>query len=196
MRILNKLNVEEAKEEEKKPDLTLDSLQTDDFRVSPKDFIKLRQSLRRHEIFTEGKAAPSMTSTTLNSATENKFRSLTTDEIKSEYYQIVKSRQLKGYAKIQTNMGPLNFEIYAGLATKASENFMELLENGYYHHTKFHRLIPGFMAQGGDPEGSGKGGDSYFGGTFADEFSDKLSHNSRGILSMANSGPNSNRSQL
>lgn len=185
------------KEEDKK---TLDEKMKDaaknEFRISPKEFVKIRQNQKHHGVMTEGKAAPSMTSTSLNAVTENKLRGLTLDEIRNEYHQLVKSRQLKGYAKIQTNIGPLNFEIYANLAPKASENFLELLENGYYNGTKFHRLIPNFMIQGGDPEGNGLGGDSYFGGPFSDEFSDKLSHNSRGILAMANSGPNTNKSQF
>jgi peptidyl-prolyl cis-trans isomerase-like protein 2 len=194
-RILSQLKPEEKKEEEKKV-VTHEQIQKDDFRVAPKEFIKLRRETKRHNVFTEGKTAPSATSTALSLNTDNKYRALTLDEIQTEYYQIVKSRQLKGYAKIQTNLGPLNFEVYSHLAPKAAENFLELLENGYYHHTRFHRLIPGFMVQGGDPEGSGRGGDSYLGGTFADEFTDKLTHDSRGLLSMANSGPNTNRSQL
>lgn len=81
---------------------------------------------------------------------------------------------------------------------KTAENFLELCESGYYTKTKFHRLIPGFMIQGGDPEGSGKGGKSYFSeqSKFEDEFHPKLMHNERGVLSMANAGPNSNGSQF
>lgn len=193
---MDKLKPEETKEERKAEVTSKAELQKRDFRMPPKEFVRLRKETRRHNVFTEGKVAPSATSTALSSATDNKYRALTLDEIQLEYYQIVKSRQLKGYAKIQTNIGPLNFEIYCHLAPKASENFLELLENGYYHHTKFHRLVPGFMVQGGDPEGTGKGGDSYFGGQFSDEFTDKLRHSERGLLCMANAGPNTNRSQL
>ena len=195
-RILEKLKSEIVEEEKKAPKPSINEAQKKDFRLSPKEFLELRKTTKTHNVFTEGKAAPSATSTALNLITENKYRSLTNDEVLIEYYNIVKSRQLKGYAKIQTNFGPLNFEIYSHLAPRAAENFLELLENGYYHHTKFHRLIPGFMIQGGDPEGTGMGGDSYFGGKFADEFTDKVKHTGRGILSMANSGPDANRSQL
>ena len=195
-RIISQLKSEEEKEEEKKDVITQEQMQKNDFRISPKDFIKLRKETRRHNVFTEGKTAPSATSTAFKPNTDNKYRALTLTEIQTEYYQIVKSRQLKGYAKIQTNLGPLNFEIYSHLVPKAAENFLELLENKYYHHTRFHRLIAGFMVQGGDPEGNGRGGDSYLGGPFADEFTDKLTHDSRGLLSMANSGPDTNRSQL
>jgi len=81
---------------------------------------------------------------------------------------------------------------------KTAENFLELCESGYYTNTKFHRLIPGFMIQGGDPESTGKGGKAYFTGQpkFEDEFHPKLSHDQRGVLAMANSGPNSNGSQF
>ena len=146
-RILNKLKPEEEEkaEENKGNAFSNEELEKKEYRISPKDFIKMRQTSNNHEIFTEGKAAPSMTSTSLNLVTENKFRSLTDDEVRTEYYQLVKSRQSKGYVKIQTNYGNLNIEVYAHIAPRTSENFLELFENGYYHNTKFHRLIPGFM---------------------------------------------------
>ena len=90
--------------------------------------------------------------------------------------------------------------IHADRVTKTAENFLELCESKYYEGTKFHRLIPGFMVQGGDPEGTGKGGKPYFdaselkNGAFADEFHPKLVHTARGKFSMANSGPHTNKS--
>ncbi len=145
-RILSKLkSVEEDKGKDDSAPPTYEAMEKADFRITPKDFVKWRQSQKHHEIFTEGKAAPSMTSTTLDATTENKLRGLGADEVRNEYYQLVKSRQLKAYAKLQTSYGSLNVEIYANLAPKTAENFLELLENGYYRNTKFHRLIPGFM---------------------------------------------------
>lgn len=69
-------------------------------------------------------------------------------------------------------------------------------ESGYYNNTSFHRLVKNFCLQGGDPTGTGSGGESIFGGEFEDEFHPKLTHCKTGILSMANSGPNTNRSQF
>ena len=98
---------------------------------------------------------------------------------------------------ILTNQGPIAVEIECHRVPKTGENFLELCEKGYYKGVKFHRLIKNFMIQGGDPDGTGKGGKSYFKGEkFADEFHPGLPHMGRGILSMANSGPNTNGSQL
>ncbi|ERN19499.1 hypothetical protein AMTR_s00069p00204060 [Amborella trichopoda] len=76
------------------------------------------------------------------------------------------------------------------------QNFLALCASGYYDGTIFHRNIKGFMIQGGDPTGTGKGGTSIWGGKFNDEIRDPLKHNARGVLSMANSGPNTNGSQF
>ncbi len=73
---------------------------------------------------------------------------------------------------------------------------MALAASNYYDNTLFHRNIKGFMIQGGDPTGTGKGGESIWGGTFLDEFHPDLQHNKKGILSMANNGPNTNGSQF
>jgi len=98
---------------------------------------------------------------------------------------------------IVTNMGTMHFDLYCHLAPKTCENFVELCEKKYFKDTVFHRLIKGFMVQGGDPTATGRGGTSYFGSTFEDEFSDKmLTHSTRGMLSMANSGRDTNGSQF
>lgn len=81
-------------------------------------------------------------------------------------------------------------------APRTSWNFVTLCEKGYYNDTKFHRLVPGFVLQGGDPTGTGAGGVSAWGKSFKDEFDSRLLHDSRGILSMANSGANTNNSQF
>ena len=103
---------------------------------------------------------------------------------------------MKGYIQITTNLGSMNFLIHCDLTPLTSENFMQLAESGYFNNTQFHRLVKNFCLQGGDPTGTGSGGESIFGSEFADEFNPKLTHHKTGILSMANCGPNSNRSQF
>ncbi|KAL3159109.1 hypothetical protein ABBQ32_011106 [Trebouxia sp. C0010 RCD-2024] len=100
---------------------------------------------------------------------------------------------------LNTNLGSLKLELYCEQAPKAAENFLALCASGYYDGTLFHRNIKGFMIQGGDPTGTGKGGKSIFpspNGKFPDEITDTLKHTKRGIVSMANSGPNTNGSQF
>ncbi|WP_246945771.1 peptidylprolyl isomerase [Bacillus pinisoli] len=94
-----------------------------------------------------------------------------------------------------TSMGTITIELYPDIAPKAVENFMTHSKNGYYDGLTFHRVMNEFMIQGGDPLGTGTGGESIYGESFEDEFSDKVMH-LRGALSMANSGPNSNGSQF
>lgn len=98
-------------------------------------------------------------------------------------------------AVMKTNMGEIQLRLFPRQAPKAVENFLTHAENGYYNGLKFHRVIPGFMIQGGDPEGTGVGGESIWGQPFEDEFSMDL-WNFRGALSMANAGPNTNGSQF
>jgi peptidyl-prolyl cis-trans isomerase-like 1 len=81
-------------------------------------------------------------------------------------------------------------------APKTCKNFSELARRGYYNGTVYHRIIPNFMIQGGDPTGTGRGGSSIYGEKFEDEISPSLKHTGAGILSMANSGPNTNGSQF
>jgi peptidyl-prolyl cis-trans isomerase-like 1 len=87
-------------------------------------------------------------------------------------------------------------ELYSKHAPKTCRNFLELAKRGYYNGTIFHRIIANFMIQGGDPSGTGKGGESIYGGAFEDEISPELKHVGAGILSMANAGPNTNKSQV
>ncbi len=98
-------------------------------------------------------------------------------------------------AVLKTNMGDIKIRLFADLAPKAVENFKTHAENGYYNGLIFHRVINDFMIQGGDPTGSGMGGESIWGESFEDEFTPEL-HNLRGALSMANAGPNTNGSQF
>lgn len=98
-------------------------------------------------------------------------------------------------AVMKTNMGTVKIKLFPKEAPKTVENFVTHAKNGYYNGLIFHRVIKNFMIQGGDPTGTGMGGESIWGRKFADEFSVKL-HNLRGSLSMANAGPNTNGSQF
>ena len=98
--------------------------------------------------------------------------------------------------KLDTTLGSIQLELYAAHAPRTVENFLRLVARGYYDGTPFHRIIPGFMMQGGDPTGTGRGGESASGPPFADEFHRDLHHTGAGVLSMANAGPNTNKSQF
>lgn len=98
-------------------------------------------------------------------------------------------------ATMKTTMGDIKIKLFPKFAPKAVENFVTHAKNGYYNGLIFHRVIPDFMIQGGDPMGSGVGGESIWGSPFEDEFAPEL-HNLRGALSMANSGPSTNGSQF
>jgi cyclophilin family peptidyl-prolyl cis-trans isomerase len=96
-------------------------------------------------------------------------------------------------ATIVTEQGNIVLELFADRVPNTVNNFVFLARQGFYDNTTFHRVIPDFMAQGGDPTGTGTGGPGY---AFADEFDPSLLHDSAGTLSMANSGPNTNGSQF
>ncbi|TAA67870.1 peptidylprolyl isomerase [Planococcus salinarum] len=96
---------------------------------------------------------------------------------------------------MNTSMGTITIKLFPELAPKTVENFLTHAKDGYYDGVIFHRVIKDFMIQGGDPEGTGRGGESIYGEGFEDEFSDRL-YNFRGALSMANAGPKTNGSQF
>ncbi|MBY0221046.1 MULTISPECIES: peptidylprolyl isomerase [Sporosarcina] len=96
---------------------------------------------------------------------------------------------------MNTTMGPIKIKLFKEQVPKTVENFLTHAENGYYDGIIFHRVIPDFMIQGGDPTGTGMGGESIYGDSFEDEFTMDL-FNLRGALSMANAGPNTNGSQF
>jgi peptidyl-prolyl cis-trans isomerase-like protein 2 len=104
----------------------------------------------------------------------------------------------KGYVQLQTSLGNLNLELHCDIAMRTTWNFITLCQRGFYDGVPFHRLVPGFMLQGGDPSGTGSGGESAWGEgrPFRDEFDPRIKHDSRGVLSMANSGDHSNGSQF
>ena len=186
---------------------------------------------------TTGRAAASLTSTSMPVATENEIAPLTDEESARQRYAFVKSLKTKAYVALQTSHGALNLELHCDSAPMTCDNFLQLLSRGYYDGTPFHRLIKSFMIQarlprrpraipsyqpllshpsyspwlsnpsyspllyrdpiqGGDPTGTGSGGESAFGKPFKDEISNKLKHEGRGVLAMANSGPGTNGSQF
>jgi cyclophilin family peptidyl-prolyl cis-trans isomerase len=104
------------------------------------------------------------------------------------------------HATIATDKGPIDLEFFANDAPKAVENFRLLAEHGYYDGLTFHRIVKGFMIQGGDPSGDGTGGESAWGGMFADEINEGSplyrGGYRRGLVAMANAGPNTNGSQF
>ena len=95
--------------------------------------------------------------------------------------------------RMKTNFGEIVAEMFEDKAPKTTKNFIDLVEKGFYDGIIFHRVIDGFMIQGGDPTGTGMGGPGY---QFADEFDRSLKHDKPGILSMANAGPDTNGSQF
>ncbi len=97
---------------------------------------------------------------------------------------------------LETNQGNIEVKLKTDIAPRACENFMKLAEKGYYNGLIFHRVIKGFMIQGGDPTGTGMGGESIWGRAFEDEVTPVAKFDGPGILAMANSGPNTNGSQF
>ncbi|XP_033627166.1 RING-type E3 ubiquitin-protein ligase PPIL2-like [Asterias rubens] len=140
--------------------------------------------------YSTGMVAAGFTSTVMSPETSQKAAVIDEDVIR---YERVKK---KGYVRLMTSKGVLNLELHCDLVKKTCENFLKLIAKGYYKGTIFHRSIKNFMIQGGDPTGTGKGGESAWGDPIKDEFKLGLSHTGRGILSMANSGPDTNKSQF
>ena len=97
---------------------------------------------------------------------------------------------------LETNAGIIEIKLMPEVAPKAVENFTKLVEKGYYNGLVFHRVIKGFMIQGGDPTGTGSGGESIWGKSFEDEVSPVAKFDKPGILAMANAGANTNGSQF
>ncbi|XP_041955819.1 RING-type E3 ubiquitin-protein ligase PPIL2 [Alosa sapidissima] len=140
--------------------------------------------------YSTGRVSASFTSTAMTPATTHVADAIADDTVRFQYVK------KKGYVRLHTNKGDINLELHCDKVPKAGENFIKLCKKGYYNDTIFHRSIRNFMIQGGDPTGTGTGGESAWGKPFKDEFRPNLSHTGRGILSMANSGPNTNKSQF
>jgi len=145
---------------------------------------------------TTGAASSSLTSTSVPVQTVNEIAPLSEEEASRQRYAFVRAQKAKGYVQLRTSHGILNLELHVDVCPRTCDNFLQLVERGYYDNIPFHRLIRNFMLQGGDPTGTGNGGESCWGGKFADEISNKLRHEGRGVLSMANAGPNTNGSQF
>lgn len=96
----------------------------------------------------------------------------------------------------ETNKGTIEIKLFPNVAPKTCENIIGLVEKGYYNGIIFHRVIKSFMIQGGDPTGTGRGGESLWGGKFTDEVSRDVTFDKPGLLAMANAGPNTNGSQF
>lgn len=130
------------------------------------------------------------------SETEEKQTNNQASEAPDNFPQL--TEQVQGNERLvemQTSKGNIKIKLFPDQAPKAVENFIKHSEEGYYDGLIFHRVIQDFMIQGGDPDGTGMGGESIYGEAFEDEFSNEL-YNIRGALSMANSGPNTNGSQF
>lgn len=101
-----------------------------------------------------------------------------------------------GKVLLKTTAGDIDIELWSKEAPKACRNFIQLCLEAYYDNTIFHRVVPGFIVQGGDPTGTGTGGESIYGAPFKDEFHSRLRFNRRGLVAMANAGPHDNGSQF
>ena len=154
----------------------------------------LRSDLIGGVAYSDGRDALALTSGVLSS--RGGERCATADEKLSALHSEMKGLGKKGFAQLRTSLGNVNVEIHADLCPKTAHNFLGLCATGYYNGTTFHRVIPGFMAQGGDPKGEGTGGECLWGGKFSDEFDRRLRHSTVGVLSMANSGADTNGSQF
>lgn len=113
----------------------------------------------------------------------------------SQFPQLNELNTSNPLVTVHTNHGDFKLELFPEIAPKTVDNFVTHAKNGYYNGVIFHRVIEDFMIQGGDPTGTGMGGESIYGRTFEDEFS-REAFNLYGALSMANAGPNTNGSQF
>ncbi|WWC59286.1 peptidyl-prolyl cis-trans isomerase-like 2 [Kwoniella dejecticola CBS 10117] len=163
---------------------------------------KVEQLAYNASNFSSGRAAASLTSTSLTPQVKSERAMFDEEEFMfEEMSRPTKEKERlksKAYVTILTNFGGLNLELHGDKAPKTVYNFVQLAKKGYYDNVVFHRLIPGFMIQGGDPTGTGRGGQSFWGEPFRDEYNEKgaYKHDGRGVLSMANSGPRTNSSQF
>lgn len=116
--------------------------------------------------------------------------------IANQHIGYTQAEEQKPIAVIETTSGTIEIALWPDIAPKSVENFIKLIEKGYYDNTLFHRVIKGFMLQGGDPTATGRGGESIWGGKFEDEVTPNVKFDKKGLLAMANAGPNTNGSQF
>ena len=132
-----------------------------------------------------------------NFAFLNPIQSLEVQKVEHKQSLEVEQTNLKSPIVIfETNLGIIELQLFPNIAPKACENFLGLVKEKKYDGTIFYRVIKKFMIQGGDPEGNGTGGESIWGKSFEDEVTPKKTFNKKGLLAMANSGPNTNGSQF
>lgn len=143
-----------------------------------------------------GSLGASITSSIAPERRKHVMKELTDEEVRLIRWKQVKGTGKKAYVRFQTSMGNLNFQIHCDYVPQTAHSFLTHCDEGYYENTTFHRKITSFMIQGGDPLGTGFGGKSAWGGKLRDEFHKLLRHDMRGILSMANSGPDTGGSQF
>lgn len=146
--------------------------------------------------FTTGAVSRSFTSSAMAPVTEHGAMAATEAEVLEERWRVVRKMKKKGHVRLETNHGDIQLEIDCDFVPQTADNFMSLCQAKYYDGVLFHRVINGFMMQGGDPTGTGTGGESIWKKPFRDEIDSRLTHNARGVLSMANAGPGTNRSQF
>jgi cyclophilin family peptidyl-prolyl cis-trans isomerase len=131
-----------------------------------------------------------------NTTKNNDGMEIQKNKNKTEKTAMPDSTKKMDVAVIKTNMGTIEIQLFPEVAPKAVENFEGLAKKGYYDGVTFHRVIDNFMIQGGDPTGTGRGGESIWGEPFEDEFSPDYTFDKPGILAMANAGPGTNGSQF
>lgn len=144
----------------------------------------------KEDVKNEVKKTDSVKTQTTQTQNEVKKDSIKTETKDSE---TKKDDKKLDYVKFETSMGTFKAKLFSKEAPITTENFRSLVEKGFYNGIIFHRIIDGFMIQGGDPTGTGRGGS---GTTIKDEFGPGLKHSKKGILSMANAGPNTGTSQF
>ena len=143
---------------------------------------------------TSGKVSGSLTSTSMDVTYDSDdAKEATREEILVAQFSVMKKRKTKGYVTLHTTLGDIGLELHCDIVPRTCTNFLGLAEAGEYDGTKFHRLIPSFMIQGGKSE---KEDESLWGEAFVDEFDDRLTHTGAGIVAMANAGPNTNKRQF
>lgn len=128
----------------------------------------------RYSKFTTGTVSRSFTSSILAPITENKPAQISGQERLDLRWHAVRRMKEKGFVRLETNFGDINMEIHCDFVPRVADNFMSLCEADYYNGVLFHRVIPGFMMQGGDPTGTGTGGESIWKKPFSNEIDSRL----------------------
>eukprot|EP01006_Ploeotia_vitrea_P054823 TRINITY_DN67927_c3_g1_i1.p1 TRINITY_DN67927_c3_g1~~TRINITY_DN67927_c3_g1_i1.p1 ORF type:complete len:622 (-),score=108.25 TRINITY_DN67927_c3_g1_i1:71-1666(-) len=184
-------DAKEKKEKTKKPKKEKKPTQAPQPQVVEKKILYSNLGSHGHQF-----AAASLTSTALAPLRTNRKVEMTPEDIEEAMWERMKYSTEKAYVRVTTTLGDLNLELWPWAAPKTCYNFITHCNNSYYDQTFFHRSIKNFMIQGGDPLGDGTGGESVWGKEFKDEINKKCSFEGKGILAMANHGPDTNGSQF